>query len=193
MKTIKTRVLVVVFMLGTLVNYANNKEVSNVLNAKKVKVVFEGAKKGQQLTIKDNNGIILHSENVISSGNLIKTFDFSNLKNGNYFLELEKDFEIIIKSIKIKGNNVIFSEDSKKTIFKPLVRSIENKLMVSSIILDEEPLEVTIYYNNTIIYSEIANGDTILNRIYRLDDNKKGDYKVIITKNDRNFINDFKI
>ena len=95
---IKTRVLVVVFMLGTLVNYANDKDVNNVIHAKKTKVVFKGAKKGHQLKIKDSNGILLHVENVNIEGNLIKFFDFSKLQDGDYTLELEKDFEIIIKA-----------------------------------------------------------------------------------------------
>ncbi|MDP5105836.1 MAG: hypothetical protein NWQ31_06670 [Polaribacter sp.] len=48
MKTIKNRVLVVVFMLVTLCNYANNvKDFNEIVNAKKVKVVFDNVKKGQ--------------------------------------------------------------------------------------------------------------------------------------------------
>ena len=94
MKTIKRKVLVVVLMLGTLLNYANNTELENELNTKIVKVVFKGAKKGNQLKIKDDKGEILHTEYVNKQGNLIKLFDFSKLEDGSYTLELEKDFEI---------------------------------------------------------------------------------------------------
>ena len=38
MKTIKTKVLVVVFFLGTFVNFANRAGVSNVLNTKNIKL-----------------------------------------------------------------------------------------------------------------------------------------------------------
>ena len=58
MKTIKRRVLVVVFMLGTLFNYANNeKEFNKTIDAKKVKVVFKDVKKGQLLSVKDKKWI----------------------------------------------------------------------------------------------------------------------------------------
>ncbi|APZ45971.1 hypothetical protein BW723_06540 [Polaribacter reichenbachii] len=193
MKTIKRTVLVVVLMLGTLVNYANNSELKNVLDATKTKVVFKGTKKGQQLTIKDGNGVVLHFENVSKAGNLVKFFDFSKLKDGNYTLELEKDFEIVIKSIMVKGDNVVFNEDSKKIIFKPVIRNKENKLMISKIAFDKKPSEIYIYYNDEVIFSETVKSDAILNRIYSLDEDVKGSYTVVIRSNGRSFSNDFEI
>ena len=47
MKTNKKLVLVVVFMFGTLFNYANNdKDFNRIVNAKKVRVAFKNVKKG---------------------------------------------------------------------------------------------------------------------------------------------------
>ncbi|MHB0756537.1 hypothetical protein [Polaribacter sp. M15] len=193
MKTLKKRLLVVVIMLGTLINYANDKNVNVELNAKKTKVVFRGVKKGQQLTIKDENGIVLHLENVDNTGNLIKFFDFSKLQDGNYTLELDKDFQIIIKTLQVKEGKVIFNENAKKVIFKPVIRNKENRLMISRIAFDTKPLEVALYYNDEIIYSEVVKGDNIVNRIYKLDENLKGDYTVIVRNNGRNYIDEFKI
>ena len=52
MKTIKRKLVVVVFMLGTVFNYANNtKEVSRLIETKNVKVEFKNVKKGHTLTI----------------------------------------------------------------------------------------------------------------------------------------------
>ena len=193
MKKIKTRVLVVVFMLGTLVNYANKTEFKNVFNTKKVRVVFNETKKGQRLSIKDHNGIILYAEKVKKEGKLTKVFDFSKLNDGNYTLELEKDFQILIKSLKINGNIVIFNEDSKKIVFKPVVRTEGSRLMISKIAFDEKPLQVALYFNGEIIYSETIKGDSILNRVYKLDENIKGNYKVVLYNNGRSYTNDFKI
>lgn len=193
MKTIKKTVLVVVFMFGTLVNYANNSELKNVLNANKTKVVFKGAKKGQQLTIKDENGVVLHFENINKAGNLVKFFNFSKLNDGNYTLELEKDFEIVIKTLTVKGDSVTFNEDSKKVIFKPVIRNEENKLMISKIAFDKKPSEIYIYFNDEIIFSETVKGDDILNRVYSLDQDVKGSYTVVLRNNGRSFSNDFEI
>ena len=193
MKTIKRNVLVVVFMLGTLANYANNTELSNILNAKKVRVEFKDAKKGHQLKIKDANGVVLHSEKIAKKGNLVKTFDFSKLKNGKYTLELNKDFQIIVKSIKVQNGNVSFNEKAEKVIYKPVIRNEENRLMISKISFDKKPIQVDLYYNNEIIYSETVKGNQILNRVYKLDEEITGNYRVVVNNDGRNYSNEFKI
>jgi hypothetical protein len=193
MKTLKTRLLVVVFMLGTLVNYADDKKVNSVFNATKTKIVFKGVKKGQRLAVKDKNGIILHSEKVNKEGNFVKVFDFSELNDGNYTLELDKDYQIIVKSIKIKDSKVFFNKNAKKIIFKPVIRNKENRLMISKIAFEEKDLEVLLYYNDEKIYSEVVKGGAIVNRVYKLDKEIKGNYTVVIKNNGRNYINEFKI
>ncbi|MHB0756539.1 hypothetical protein [Polaribacter sp. M15] len=194
MKTLKKRlVLVAIVMLGAFTNYANSKDGNYNLDVKKVKVVFTGAKKGEQLTIKDDNGTVLYSEDIKKEGKLSKVFDFSKLNDGNYTLELEKDFQIIVRPLKINGNKVTLDDSAKKVIFKPVVRSIDNKLLISKITFDEKPLDVALYFNNEIIYSETLEGNTILNRVYKLDEEIKGEYKVVIYNNGRSFTNRFEI
>ena len=191
MKTIKRKVLVVVLMLGTLFNYANSTNFEKDVKTKIVKVIFKGAKKGNQLKIKDDKGVILHSEYVNRKGNLIKHFDFSKLENGNYTLELEKDFEIIIKSINVEGKKVVFDKENKEIIFKPLIRNKKNKLMISKIAFDKKPLAIEIYYENEKIFSENVVAEDLLNRIYRLDENKKGNYSAVVYSNGRKYVSEF--
>ena len=73
----KSLSVVVVFMLGTLISYANVKVISK--NTKAVKVVFENVQKNHPLTIIDAEGVVLHKENVSNNGHLVKFFDFSSL------------------------------------------------------------------------------------------------------------------
>ena len=193
MKTLKTRLLVVVFMLGTLVNYANDEKVNSVFNAKKTKVVFKEVKKGQQLTVKDSNGVILHLETINKEGRLVKIFDFSKLNDGDYTLELEKDFQIIIKSLIVNDDKVILNENAKQIIFKPVIRNIDNRVMISKIAFNEKQLEVLLYYNDKKIYAEVIKGDAIINRVYRLDENIKGNYTVVVKNSDRSYVNTFEI
>lgn len=194
MKTSKKLVLVVVFMFGTLFNYANNdNDVSNIVNVKKVKVAFMNVKKGHQLTIKDENGVQLHSEIVSKSGVLTKIFDFSTLKDGKYTIELNKDFEIIVKTLEVNNGNVIFNDNSKKVIFKPVIRNDENLLMISKISFDKKPIKIALYFDNTMIYSETIKGEALLNRVYKLDNKVEGNYKVIVYNNDRSYVHYFKI
>ncbi len=194
MKTIKRRVLVVVFMLGTLFNYANNeKEFNKTVDAKKVKVVFKDVKKGQLLSVKDKNGFQLHSETVSSQGELTKFFDLSSLNNGVYTIELNKEFEVIITSLLVNDNNVSFIKGSEKIIFKPVIRNIENLVLVSKMNFDKKPVKIALFYNDEIIYSETLKGELMLKRVYRLDKELKGDYKVIVYCDDESYSNEFKI
>jgi hypothetical protein len=64
--------------------------------------------------------------------------------------------------------------------------------MISRITFDEKPLEIDIYYDNEIIYSETATSNTILNRVYRLDEAIKGNYEVVVRNNERVYRNEFK-
>ena len=200
MKTNKRLVLVVVFMLGTLFNYANNdKDFNRIVNAKKVRVAFNNVKKGNQLTIKDQKGTQLHSQIVYKEGNLNTLFDLSSLKDGEYTVELNKDFEIIVKTLEIKDNKVIINKNSRKVIFKPVIRNKKNILMISKISFDKEPMKIELYFEDVIIYSETVNysedkkTETSLNRVYNFKENKIGDYKVVVKSKDKNYVHSFKI
>lgn len=191
----KSFVLVVVFMLGTLLNYANNnaKGINKTINAEKVKVAFKNVKKGHELTIKDDKGVQLHSEIVSRRGLLTKVFDFSSLKDGKYTIELDKDFEIVVKTLEIKNNKVIFNEDSKSVFFKPVVRNDDNLLLISKLGFKKEPLKIALYFDDAIIYSETVKDEASLERVYKLDEKLKGDYKVVITDTKSSYTHDFKI
>lgn len=194
MKTTKRKVLVVVFMLATLFNYANEKKDSyNTIDIKEVKVVFKNVKKGHTLTIKDEDGDLLHTENVNKNGNLTKVFDFSFLKNGNYKIELNKDFEIIVKPFNKISDKITFKIEAEKVIYKPVIRNDKNLIMLSKISFDKMPLKVTIYYDDNIILSETITSETIINRVYSLDKNKKGNYNVVINNNKKSYSKKFSI
>jgi hypothetical protein len=195
MKTNKKVILVVVFMLGTLFNYAANNEgdFNKVVNANKVRVAFNNVKKGQLLTVKDNKGLELHSEIVSGSGLLTKVFDLSSLQDGTYTIELNKDFQIIVQTLEVKNNKVIFNKDSKKTIFKPVIRNEDNILLISKSTLDKEAVKVALFFENEMIFSETVNSDADLKRVYKLDDKKEGSYNAVIYKNNRSYTHNFKI
>ncbi|MGJ8759986.1 MAG: hypothetical protein ACSHXA_05545 [Polaribacter sp.] len=192
MKTIIKTVLVVTLMFGTLISYANdNTKSTNSVAVKKVKVEFKDVKKGNALTIKNEYGITIYKQVLQSSGNFTKNFDLTNLEDGLYTTELEKDFEIIIKKLEIKDGFVTFYKKEKEVIFKPVIRTEGNLILISKIEFDNQPLNVTLYYNNDIIFSDKVEGEKILNRVYKLSETEEGAYKVVINSDDRTYIKDF--
>uniref|UniRef100_UPI0013FD8E5E hypothetical protein n=1 Tax=Polaribacter sp. 20A6 TaxID=2687289 RepID=UPI0013FD8E5E len=128
-----------------------------------------------------------------SSGNYAKTFDLTNLEDGLYRTELEKDFEIIVKKLEVKDGFVTFYKDENEIIFKPVIRTEGNLVMISKIEFEEKPLNVTLYYQNNIILSDEVSGEKVLNRVYKLSEFEKGTYKVVVNTNDRTYVKDFTI
>jgi len=193
-KKMKKQIITIALLINSLIGYSNA-EINNYLvdNSKKVTVEFRNVKKGHLLSIKDNKGVNIYSEVISENGHLAKILDVTYLEQGTYYVELDKDFEIVIKPFKIKENIVIFEENEEKTIFKPVIRNQENMIFISKIALDNEPMQVVIYYNDEVIFSETIQTETILNRIYRLEKEIKGNYKVVFYNNNRSFENAFKI
>lgn len=190
MKTVKKIALVALMLVSTL-SYAGKSNSS--YNARITVVEFANAKKGQQLIVKDEFGLTLHSETVSKTGKLTKIFDLKQLTNGIYTVELEKDFEIKIKPFIIKNNTVTFLTHEEITEFKPVVRRKENTLFLSQLSFGLNPVNVEIFYGDDLIYSETIKDEKSIKRVYELSKFKTGEYRTIITADDRTYINDFKL
>jgi hypothetical protein len=193
MKTTIKKYLVLVMMLGTFISYANESNNSfDIIDGKRVKVEFKTVKKGHMLSIKDENGVVMYSQEMKRSGTYSQVFDLSKLEKGNYTTELEKDFEIIIKYFSVLGGQISFKDE--KTIFKPVIRIKENLILISKMNFEKESLKITLYYDDEIILSEKVKGaDDILNRVYRVSEKIKGNYKVVVNSNNRSYMQDFNI
>lgn len=193
MKTIFKKYLVVVLMFGTFINYATEKNISTTIDGKKVKVEFTAVRKGQVLSIKNANNIVMYSDVIEMAGNYARTFDLTNLENGKYTAELEKDFETIIKPFLVANGLVTFTPEENKTIFKPVIRTQDNLLLISKISLENQPIKITLYYMDAVIYTETSKDTKVLNRALRLLKNKKGTYTVAINADNKNYRKNFKI
>jgi len=194
MKTIIKTILVVALMFGTLIGHANdNKNSADAVDVKRVEVAYKAVKKGNALTIKNEYGITIYKQVIQTSGNYKKTFDLTNLENGSYTTELEKDFEIIIKKLEVKDGFVTFLKEENEVIFKPVIRTEDNLILVSKIAFNNQPLNVTLYYNNKVILIDQVDGKKVLNGAYRLSDAEKGSYKVVVNSDNRTYVKEFKI
>lgn len=194
MKTKMKKSILVALMFGTLISYANeNNNYSKSKAEKTVKIEFKNVKKGQSLLIKNAKGQIIYNKEIIASGNYSKLFNFSALENGIYTAELNKDFEIHIKKFKVKNGFVTFYNKENKKVYKPVIRNENNKILISKISFNKEPLKVVIYYKDEVIYSEKAVGNNILNRVYSLSKHKTGKYKVVLKSDERFYVKEFTI
>ena len=192
MKTKMKNLVLAALMFVTLISYATEDNNNIDLKAKKiVKIEFNNVKKGQTLTIKDNQGVTVYNNEIQNTGNYSRTFDFSALEEGVYSAELNKDFEIIIKQFYVKNGLVTLLNNNSEKIFKPIIRTEGNLVYLSKMDFNEAPLKVVIYYNNEVLLDETTKGKKLLNRIYKLSEKEIGDYKVVISSNDRTYVKNF--
>ena len=185
MKTLIKNILVLAVVFGTFTSYAND-----ILE---VTSTFNYVEKGSQISVTDASGEVIYSGEINYNGNLTSLFDFTQLENGKYTVEVTKDFQIEINTIQVKDHSVSLITANKKTIHKPIVRNEDAKIIISKLSLDTDDMKVELYFEGELINSEIVTGSKVLNRVYQLDKTLKGNYTAIIKSNDRVFIENFRI
>lgn len=186
-KTIKKSLLVVTVFAATLGNAAEitsiNKEVVN-----ETSLTLKNVKKGNLLSIKDYNGVILYKELINFSGTYKKGFDLTALPNGAYYFEVDKDLEIKTIPFTVKSNEVIFNKEAEVITFKPYVRQKNDLVLISKLAPNLEPLNVTVYSETNgdyeLAYSEKIEGSQTIERTYKLE---KGNYKIVFKSDNKQF------
>ncbi len=185
MKTLFKNILVLAVMLGTFTSYANT-----TLEAVPS---FNDVKKGNSITVTDAEGAVVFSGLVNFDGDINTLYDFSQLHDGVYVIEINKAFEIEVNTVEIKNHQVNFINQKSEKIFKPVFRIENDRVIISKLALNTNEMEVQLYFENELIYNEIVNGDDIINRVYKLDKTIKGDYTAVVKSNDRQYVETFQL
>ena len=158
---------------------------------KKTILSLDNVKKGQQLFIKDYSGGVLYNEVLEKNGTYSKKFNLSAFPLGNYYFELEKDMEIKVTPFKVDFDKVEIYTEKESTIFKPFMKSKENKVYLSRLSMNNQSMKVNIYYqasnDEELIFSEKIENKNIIERIYALDEQQKGIYRIIVLTEGRTF------
>lgn len=191
-KTIIRTTVLVALMFGTLTSYATGTTLVEKTRIE-AKVELVNVKKGQHLYIIDSKGEILYHEKIQRNGTFTKNFDFTALKDGEYTIEVNKDFQIDVTPFSVKSGKAIFNKKEEKVIFKPVVRTDNHKVLVSKFDFEAAPIHVTIYYEGDVIFEETVRGGNVLHRVYKLRKEIKGDYRVVMKANDRTYSNEFSL
>ena len=172
-----------------MMSYATNGlDINSNINTKKTVFTINNVREGNQLAIKDLNGIILYKEKIAKSGTYSKGFDLTSLPSGSYLFELQKDLEIKSFPFTVKDEKVIFNGE-ETIIYKPFVTLKGNHVYVSKLALNEEPLEIKIYRNSELIYSEEIKNTKTIEKVYKLSTSGRetNNYTMVLKSNDREY------
>lgn len=191
------KVLIMVALLATVMAYANEPSIFYYKTDMDITILtLTSVKKGDILKIKDENGITLFKESIETSGNYNKGFDLTSLPDGDYFFVLDKDLQINSIPFKVASSLVTFAKDKETVTFKPYMWNDKNRLFVQKLALNEELMDITIYYETESGYepilSETIGGKLTIKRAYKLDSSREGYYKIVCTSEGRTFSKTFK-
>lgn len=188
-KTTLRKSILTAVMLTAMMSYATNGLDINPNNdLKKTTFSLNNVKEGNQLIIKDIYGIILYKEQIETSGTYSKGFDLTSLPNGSYVFELQKDLEIKSFPFTVNDETVVFNGE-ETIIHKPLITQKGNYVYVSKLALNEEPLEIKIYYDSELIYSEKIKNTKTIEKTFKLisKGRETNKYAIVLKTNDREY------
>jgi hypothetical protein len=196
MKKLTKRSLLLSGLMLSMMTFANgNVETINEKELKVTNISFDNVKLGSRLSIKDIKGIVLYNESITKDGNYSKGFDLTALPNGDYFFELDTEFEVEIIPFNVVSNQVVFKKDEKSKIFKPNIRIKDDKVFVSRFSFEKSPLKCNIYYadNNDLVRSEKFLEEIYSTKVYDFSEALKGEYIFVFESDGRKFTKSIKI
>ncbi|GAA4280107.1 hypothetical protein [Gaetbulibacter aestuarii] len=192
MKKLLTNSILIATMFATVHSFAATATINNDLkpyDEGKMALTLENVSSGNSLAIKDSNGMVLYKELIKTSGTYKKGFDLTALPDGAYVFELDKDLEIKIIPFTVTANKVAFKKAESKSIFKPYIRQKDNKVLISKLALNGEPVKIDIYAETDgvyqLSYSETIKGVKAIGKVYAL---KSGaTYKITLKSINKEF------
>ncbi|TNJ47252.1 hypothetical protein KFZ70_04320 [Tamlana fucoidanivorans] len=181
-----------VTLFATLLSFANDASKFKItFEAKRTPLTLYNIKKGNVLSIKDENGLLLYKELLQQSGIYSKGFDLTSLPNGTYMFELEKDFEIKLIPFYVKSNTVTFQKKLEETIFKPAFRVEGDMVYMSKLNLNRKPLKINFYFldgnHSELMYSKTLKNQQLIEKAFKLEGLSLGTYKIEVISADHTF------
>ena len=182
------KILLTVAMLTAMLGNANEATFTVKDGLRKTALTINNVKEGNLLSIKDNNGITLYKELIQSTGTYSKGFDLTALPDGDYFFEVDKDFEISTIPFIVDANDVVFNKVEETTIFKPAVRQKEDFVFITQLALDLKPVKIRFYADYKgdyeLIFSDTIENTQLIKKAYKIE---KGSYKIVINSNNKEY------
>ena len=133
-----------------------------------------------ELSIQAQNGsMVYYKQSNKPLTDYQKVFDFANLEDGNYVLNLKVNDTQLARNFEI-ANQGISVGDSKMT-FDPFFNFDDNVLKFSYLNFDKENLNLSIYNNGDLVYRSKLGNEFAISSGYDLSKLGSGEYTVILS------------
>ena len=192
MKTIKTiskltMLFAFVAFANTLIATGNLKvNIVPLTNEKAVVDISNVEASTFQISIENDKGeVVYYKETEDASDNYRKTFDFSNLENGEYKLSATVDQFTTERSFKIKNKNIAVGKE--KNMMEPYFAYKDGILKLSYLNFSEGNLSLNFYNNDNLVYSKELGYKFDVNEGFNLKKLDKGSYSVVLSTDDKTY------
>ena len=188
--------LLSVALLATVAANASNKLNVKVTseNSKILSISLEEVTLGETLSIRDNQGVVLFSEELKEAHEYNKVFNFSTLPVGLYFIDDKDEEKIQSTPIVVSETNIALVENSSKTYVAPTITIKDNVMNVFINNEDHSDVSIDVYNQDGLLLNN-SNHNTNTIVLGCFDISKLHDDKLIVsvTEGDYSFVEEIEL
>ncbi|PTB93566.1 hypothetical protein [Marivirga lumbricoides] len=142
-----------------------------------------------RITLKDDLGYMLFSEQVTDKNEVLKRFDLANLNAGNYKIEVENEMNVKVLPIKVTRTDIEIVETDFAVLYKPYIKMNEGGVFDFNLLnLDTEKTTVLILDDKgRVVFKDYLGAQSEYKKRYDISQLEKGNYSVIVNKGNRSF------
>ena len=140
-----------------------------------------------ELSIQSENGnLVYYKESTKPITSYQKVFDFENLENGNYVMNLKVNDTKLSRNFEVASKGIYVGES--KLRLDPYFVFDGNVLKFSYLNFDQENFKINIYGDEGLIYQSKLGKDLALTSGYNLSKLESGNYRVILNSFNNQFV-----
>lgn len=132
-----------------------------------------------------NGELIYYKQSAQPLTNFRQVFDFANLEEGNYVLNLKVNDTQLIKNVEVTHSKI--SVGDSKLRFDPYFEFKGDLLKFSYLNFDQENMKLLIYKDDNVIYSSRLGTDFTISDGCDLSNLSAGNYKVVLSSLNKDF------
>lgn len=181
MKTTLKFSVMLTLVLGTMVTKANEIKLNLVTLDSEKSLVFNLGKvtKDTDVQLLDSYNNIIYDHEVAKNTSLKQKFNFSQLEEGTYTLNVTDDIKVVSYMISIDNQSVAILD--KKEMIKPAFRVKDNRVFINLMNIAKEEVQILVFDEfNRVLHSEIINGQIIVEKAINFTKAYKGTYNVVV-------------
>lgn len=148
--------------------------------------ILNGADALFELSIQAEDGELVYYKQATKPSNTYqKIFDFTNIEDGDYTMDLRVNGTRLIKDITISANGIAVGESKMR--IDPYFAFANDVLKLTYLNFDQESMNLNIYDNNGLVYESKLGKDFNIATGFDLSSLKAGQYEVVLSSLNNDF------